>query len=698
MTTFVQLFVAAVASLFAAQDEPAAGPSQPIPYNQLSPSSAPSVSPVQTVSGRSPLSAADMERVREGLRAARGGEITRAEALAASIEDPVARKLVQWANADVSAEGMSFFQLDAARRDLNGWPRGQRRQEQAERRLAQSGQDPARVVAWFGAAQPQTGWGALALATALQQTGRAQDAATLIRSFWRDQLFDSDVQELILTRFGGVLTQDDHVARLNTLLLGPQGPATRRIMDLVSADHRTLAEARIALRNEASDANSKFAAVPASLANDPGLAFERARYLRRKNLDTMGFALLERFPQAPAHSDGAERLYAERRAYMLAAIRAGDWRSAYNAMAGGGFRPGEHRVEAEFFAGWIALKRLNNPQQADLHFQAVQSGGTTPITQGRALYWRGRAAEAMGAREAAQAFYVEGAKHFHAFYGQLAAEKAGLNTITLPAEARPTEADRARFEGRDMVRALRIVGSMGERELFRAFLMHADDALPSAEEYALLHDLAQEYGDQDSAMRVTRTAGQRGFILPERGYPIRPNPPVRTSADHAFVLAITRQESGFDPRVRSHANARGMMQLIPPTARGVARRMGEPYSENLLWDADYNMRLGAFHLGELLDQFGGSYIMAASGYNAGPGRPNQWVSLCGDPRGGTTDPVDFIECVPFIETRNYMMRVMENTQIYRARLNGGTARITPLADLKRGGYYASTGASSAAAN
>ena len=187
-------------------------------------------------------------------------------------------------------------------------------------------------------------------------------------------------------------------------------------------------------------------------------------------------------------------------------------------------------------------------------------------------------------------------------------------------------------------------------------------------------------------MLVVRAGGAKGHILPERGYPLRDIPQVATSAEAAFIYGITRQESGFDPGVRSEADARGMMQLLPSTARLVARRLGVSYTASQLYDGDYNMRLGAYHLGELTDRFSGSYLMAAAGYNAGPGRPPEWVSFCGDPRSGGVDPLDFIECIPFSETRNYVMRVMEGMQMYRARLNGGVVKPTLAADLKRGGY------------
>jgi soluble lytic murein transglycosylase len=187
-------------------------------------------------------------------------------------------------------------------------------------------------------------------------------------------------------------------------------------------------------------------------------------------------------------------------------------------------------------------------------------------------------------------------------------------------------------------------------------------------------------------MKVARAAAQRGFILPQRGYPVRNPPQAMNAPEPSLVLGITRQESGFDPLVRSGVGARGMMQLMPSTAVIVARRIGVSYSPGMLDEPDYNMRLGSSYLGQLVGQFSGSYVMAVAGYNAGPGRPTQWSSFCGDPRGGATDPLDFIECIPFSETRNYVMRVMEGMQVYRAKLNGGSVAITLSSDLKRGAY------------
>ena len=331
---------------------------------------------------------------------------------------------------------------------------------------------------------------------------------------------------------------------------------------------------------------------------------------------------------------------------------------------------------------------MKNPDAAAAHFANIAAVGASPITKGRALYWQGRAAEAQGDLIAAQAFYGEGARYITTFYGQLSAEKAGIKELRLDHDPLITQADRARFYGREQIRAARILADAGIRDLFRSLVLYIDDTLPNAEESALLVDMARGYGDQDLAMRAVRTAAQRGIILPERGYPLLDHhfTPGPGAAETAFVYSISRQESNFDPAARSAVGARGMMQLMPATAAIVARKLGEPHSVERLSEASYNMRLGSVYLGDMINSFSGSYIMASAAYNAGPGRPAQWAGLCGDPRGAATDPLDFIECIPFSETRNYVMRTMETTMVYRARLNGGVAPLTLSQDLKRGGY------------
>lgn len=642
------------------------------------------------------LSDTDSANLQTALAAAKRGDVSGARMAMDSLQDPVAKKIAQWQLVDSNAESLSFFELDAARRDLAGWPRAARRDAAAEKALSTSGLDPSRVIAWFGGAQPTTAEGAMALASAWQATGRTQDATTLIRRTFRDQVFEADAQRSMIARFGGMLTPDDYNRRADILLYGQQGPATREIVAMLSETQQAAARVRMAYRSNASNANTLYNNLTPDLQSSPGVVFERAAYLRRAGMDTLALPMVVNFP-APPTEEASTAIWKERKQLIVAALKAGDSAGAYAAANNARALAPADIAESEFYAGWIALTRLKNPDAAAAHFAQIAAVGASPITRGRALYWQGRAAEAQGDPIAAQAFYAEGARHITTFYGQLAAEKAGIKELRLDRDPTITQADRARFYGREQVRAARFLADIGAKDLFRSLVLAIDDTLPNAEESALLVDFVRGYGDQDLAMRAVRTAAQRGFILPERGYPLLDHhfTPGPGAAETAFVYSISRQESNFDPQARSGVGARGMMQLMPSTASIVARKLGEAHSVDRLSDAPYNMRLGSVYLGDMIRGFSGSYIMAAAAYNAGPGRPAQWAGLCGDPRGASTDPLDFIECIPFSETRNYVMRTLETTMVYRARLNGGVSPLTLSADLKRGGYVYSPSVASA---
>ena len=661
----------------------AAASAEPVPYSSLGDTpSAPSPSGSGRL-GPAPVYGSEASKLRDALEAAKSGDTDRAKQVQGALADPVARRIVDWAMIDNAASRLSFFDLDAGKRDLWGWPRAARRQAAAEKALEGASLSPQRTIDWFEGKDPTTAEGALALAAAYQSLGRQDDATSLIRRFWREKSFEADVQARMLARWGQTLTADDNAHRLDILLYGAQGPAAKAMLDLVSPDERALGQARIALRDNRDDAPQYVSRVPQALQSDPGLSFELARFYRKRGLDVVAVPYLNKFA-TDLPPEIAALTWSERRALMTSALRNGDITGAYAAASNSGLATGTDYAEAEFFAGWIALTRLHDTNLAQLHFARLQAAGTSPITVSRAFYWEGRTAEAQGDTAGANSFWSQGSQYYTAFYGQLSAEKIGQHTINLGPDPAPTAADRERFEGRDLIRAARLLADAGEREMLRVFVLNIDDVLPSPEEQVLLVDMARQYGDQDLAMRAVRAGAQRGFYMPERGYPIRQTPQEPGVAEPAFALAIIRQESNFDPTQRSGPGARGMMQLMPSTAAILARRMGVSYSPGRLDEPDYNIRLGSTYLGQLVDELGGSYVLAAAAYNAGPGRAHQWMNDCGDPKSGSVDPSDFIECISIPETRNYVMRILETTQIYRARLNGGSAPLQLSADLKRG--------------
>jgi len=633
---------------------------------------------------RQPLSDSDSRTLASVLEAARMGDAPRIRNEMGELSDPLARKIALWALIETNPDGLGYAELDGARRDLAGWPGAAGREAAAEKAMEQGGLSARGTIDWFAGADPMTAQGAMALAAAYQSTGQPAQAATVIRHVWRTRSFDNDQQQLMMSRFSSYLTADDYAAREDLLLYGSQGAAAQALMPYLSPDQRALAQARIALRGGQGDAESLVAALPGSLRNTPGIAYEEALRDGRRGDDLGGSESLDGQPGA-VPEEAQSRMWRLRKPLVIAAIKAGDARAAYRAAAGSGVDAGADGLEAQFYAGWLALTRLKDPKLADQHFARLQAIGSSPITLGRAYYWRGRAAEAMGDPVNAQLFYADAAHYPTVFYGQLGAAKAGLTEINIGKDPVITSADRVRFEDRESIRAARLMAEIGAKDSFASFVVGLSDNLPSAQEEAMLVDLVRGEGDQYLSMKVVRNAAKHGYILPERGYPLHATP-AGSSAEAAFILGITRQESGFDPHIRSPAGAMGMMQLMPGTASIVARKLGYSYGPERLQDADFNMQLGSAFLGQLVDQFSGSYVMATAAYNAGPGRPTEWTTFCGDPRTASTDPADFIECIPFTETRDYVMRVMEGVQVYRARLAGGTAKLTLPADLKRGGY------------
>jgi soluble lytic murein transglycosylase len=644
------------------------------------------VPPVPAAPRYTSISNADADALQELIGDARRGDVNGGRDALARISEPSARRLGLWLLLDTNGPSLGFAEVDRSLRDMADWPRPARRRLAAERLIATSGLTPRQVIAWFGREAPATPEGVMALASALRGVGDNRAAADLIRRTWRGKPFDLDDQRAMMSRFGDVLTVDDHVRRADMLLFGAQGPAARDLIPLLPEDQQALAQARIAFRQKSPTALALAGALPPSVAAAPGLAFEKAAHYRRAGLDQLARAELVRFPREVWSDEMGTRIWDERYQLTLSALRNGDSRAAYEAAANTGLQTGADAVEAEFYAGWIALTRLKDPARAEAHFKHIDRVGTSPITLARGLYWRGRAVEALAGVDAADVFYQAAARHRTTFYGQLAAERAGYARLDLGKDPATGPRERARFEAKDTTRAARILYETGNRDLFRTFVLGLDDVLDSDADQAMLVDLVRGYGDQDTSMKVVRAAAQRGFILPDRGYPVRTPPEVSNAPEPALVLSITRQESGFDPLVRSGVGARGMMQLMPATAASTARRMGVPYAPSMLDEPDYNMRLGSTYLGSLISTFGGSYVMAVAGYNAGPGRSTQWAGFCGDPRSASVDPIDYIECIPFSETRNYVMRVMEAVAVYRAKARGGSTPLTLTDDLRRGIY------------
>ncbi len=601
--------------------------------------------------------------------------------------EPVAKFMLWRLTTGARAEA-GFDMLDRAMREVPDWPRARSIRIYAEDAISSSALSIAERIAWFeihGGAI--SGKGKIAYADALYRSGDTATAFQLVREAWRTSSLNRSIETKILQRYDKQLTAEDHEARANYLLWARQTTAAKRLRSRVSPDYRLLIDARVSLIGRGSNVDGKVRAVPASLKDDPGLLFDRAYWRRKRARNQSGATdLLVQINGADVPSVGRDNLWDERNIAIRAALKANQYDTAYRLAAPHGLSRGADFADAEWTAGWIALRLLDDAERALQHFDTLKAGVTTPISLSRAEYWRGRAYKAINDSDGAQAAYQAASIHNFAYYGQLAAEQVRRTEFVLEKTPVPSEADREAFRQRHIIAVLRLLGEANEAALFRQFSYHIDDQLETATEQLLLSEIAREYQNPDIGVRGGKAGLGRGIIAPEAAYPVI-NLPLRreVEVENALVLALSRQESELNPRAISHANARGLMQMLPRTAQTQARREGLPYRISWLTDDPaYNMTLGASHLDDLLSQFNGSYIMTAAAYNAGASRPKRWIKDYGDPRRGEIDPVDWVEFIPFSETRNYVQRVLENVQVYRHRISGEPSEIRLSEDLQRG--------------
>jgi soluble lytic murein transglycosylase len=654
--------------------------------------SAPSIKPrAQQTSPH--LEAAQFRALDRALDAAEEGRWGDFRAQAAQVTDPAGQALLRWRQAMDGNSGLGFQTLSAALEEFAGWPDTDRIVEQAETTIINSALTADERIAWLKARGPRTPRGHIALADAYLSQARPDEAKATIQQLWRTRALPDDLSSYVASAFGGMLTPDDHWARVDMLLWRGDLREAASHYHRITPGQQRLAQARAALRRNENGVDALVDSVPPELAGDPGLAFERARWRERRGREDGELEMLLRVRGTDAAPIGRDAIWEEKHSVVYRLIRVGDFQTAYTLADGHGLTSGDGFREAEWLAGWLALEKLRDAAKAEAHFRTFAAGVATPISISRGQYWLGRALESQGRAPEALAAYEEAAKYPYVFYGQLAAEKVGATRpearrISFAAITPPTAEERASFEARPAVRAAILLAETGRLASFERFSNAIDDTLATPAEHQMLYDIGKRYLEMRAALRGAKAGLQRGIVAPDAVFPVLSLPRSTRSgaAEDAMVLALSRQESEFNPRAISVADARGLMQLVPRYAQDEARKVGVPYRTSWLTDdPNYNLRLGRGFLDELVQRYNGSYLLAAAAYNAGPSRVSQWMAAFGDPReGGGADPIDWIESIPFEETRNYVQRVLENTQVYRHRLAGEPVDIQLSRDLRRG--------------
>ena len=588
----------------------------------------------------------------------------------------VGRDVIEWQRLRAGQGRLGEYEDFLKRRP--DWPGLPLLREKGEEAVARS-DDPARVIAWFKASQPETGAGALTYVRALLAQGRAAEAETEAMRAWAELPFSAEDEKALIALLPEAVSFV-HELRLDTLLWEGRTTEAERMLPRVPEDLRAVARARIALQSEGKGVTGLIEAVPKARAADAGLAYDRFIWRMKKDLyDEAQELILER--STSAETLGRPEAWAERRAVLARYLmRNGKAQEAYRVAANHHLSTDNGAsayADLEFLAGFIALRRLNDPGTALTHFQHLLAGVSTPISVARAQYWIGRAQEAAG--QDGSGSFKAAAAHQTAFYGLLAAERLGLS-LDAGLLAKPAIPDwrGAGFMQSSVLAATELLLKAGDRTLAKRFLLQLGESQDETG-LAQMADMALDWGEPHLALLVAKAAAERGLILPHAYYPTPDFVPDGLKVSRALALSIARRESEFDPAARSSADARGLMQVLPGTAKLMAGKLGKPFdAAKLFSDPAYNVAMGAAYLSEMADEFGPSIALIASGYNAGPGRPRRWISEFGDPRRSDVDVVDWIETIPFAETRTYVMRVAEGVVIYRAKLKGavGPVRIT----------------------
>ena len=629
----------------------------------------------------------------------RAGVSEAALAAEPALKDRDARNLVRWLRL-IQRPGPveDYREFLAANAD---WPREERLRRHFESALLSSEPPPRTVLRDFAKREPASGAGWMALAIAKKKLGETEEARRIARKAWCETRFSSEDEDLILAALGDFLEPGDHKCRLDRLLISnprlkfirrSRAAAARRLVPRLDSSEQTKARARIDVfeGRQALKALIGIVRQPVLVKGDWGLAYQRAQRSRRRGDHEHAYEILKAVPGEHRDHVNRDEWWEERERHARHWLAKGNARRAYELVADVRPRDTNPAKAQAFFAGWLALMHLGRPARARDHFKRMVEFADGPLSKSKSEFWLARAHKALGNKELANRHYGESAKVRDTFHGLLSRQRisAGDRSIELPPARLPDAQETERFLANGAVRAFHLGFTHGlDRRQVLAFYRALGSSLESEGEIALMAQLASHLGDGQGEVRVGKYGVARGFNLYEFAYPLQHLPeydPLRDPVEEPMLFAIARQESEFNSTIVSRAGARGVLQVMKITARHVCRQYRiRCRIEDLLEDPSYNARIASAYIADRRDEFGGSYILTLTGFNAGPGRTRQWLRRMGDPRQRSVDPFDWIYRIPFEETRLYVRKVLSNVQIYRARL-GESDPLRLDRDLKRG--------------
>lgn len=646
----------------------------------------------------------DAAHLRDAVKAFAGAKLNKGLEHRSRIQDPLAAKIADWyrlrSGYGTAKEFRAFLDQNPA------WPDRTLLVQRLEEALFTQGGTSTEIRAHFAKGGPDHGVGFAALASSYLAEGRTEEARTYAAKVWREMTLPATLETGFLDRFGSLLTQADHKARLDRLIIddvrwkgqrNQRAAVVRRLIPLLPEAEQRKAKARLAVFLQSEGGRAQIEAIPADGTTDWGFVFHKIQSLRRANRIDEAAKLMLTVPTAPGALVSNDEWWIERRTNAYAALRIGKPKLAYELVREAGPLSVNPRKDQSFVAGWIALRYLKDAAKAKPHFETMRAAADGPLSRAKASYWLGRTAEALKDKASAETFYKEATRDPDTFHGQLAMQKLepGRQSFPISPPAAPTSDEIRRFNDLDAVKALVMAHKAKlDRTVTRAFLTQLRFYLKSEAELAMIAHMAEALGDTQTAVRTAKSAVGRGHNLLYYSYPVHPFPaysPLRDPPEPAFLLGIARQETEFNTQIVSGAGAKGLLQVMTVTAQHVCRDYKIKCDiKRLLSDPAYNTMMGSAYIGDRMRDFTGSYVLTLAGYNAGPGRARQWIREFGDPRDAKIDPIDWIERIPIQETREYVAKVLSNVQVYRARLGEADVALRLNRDLNRARLAAGT--------
>jgi len=642
---------------------------------------------VPLVEAPTPPSDADVSAVRRVLEVMRQGRRGEALSLADNVSEPVTRKLAEWLVLRFDDNFAGYARYARFIKANPTWPSVNLFRRRAEATLWQERVDLATIRDYFSNQEPQTAKGMLALARATLAQGDRENTAALVRKAWRDESMTAEMEAQVREMFGAFISAGDDKARMERRLFANDNSGAMRAASRLGGAQVAIAKARLAVTDKAGNAKALVDAVPQDARGDVGYIYAKLQMLRRADNFHDAAKLIQTVPRDRAQLCDTDEWWIERRLLARKLLDINDAKTAYIVARDAATPEKEvYKVEHQFTAGWIALRFLHDPTTAAAHFARIQQVSNNPISLARAGYWLGRTAEDMQRPQEARKHYESAARWTTAYYGQLARAKLGLSEMVLYAPA-ASAAAKASVERLELVRAAEILYALDERNLIRPLMADLGERLEDIGALSALGEITAKHRDARAMLQLGKAALARGHPFAQYAFPTVGVPeytPIGPRLDPSVVFAIVRQESAFDPKDLSSAQAMGLMQVTPAAGIDTCKRFKCVYNrQRLMHDSTYNVQVGAAELAALFQDYRGSFILTFAGYNAGRGSVRGWLERYGDPRDPRVDPIDWVERIPFSETRNYVQRVMENLQVYRVRFGGGS-QLHIEADIRKG--------------